>query len=503
MERHLGHSPEATALLRRELSRRPAPPPRQAVSLGLALGMSALLTGSYAQVRADVDRTLHIARSHGDPTDEAAVLALAALGEAYEGRTGASGRFADAAAALADGLTDPRLTDLCESLAWLSWAEALLERHADAERHADRGIAVARRGGRLYVLPHLLASRALVHLNTCRLPSALESAQEAESVARAVGSGDLLAFVLSLKALVLLLVRPLGDREAVATAEEAVAAAGPGTVWWASLARCMLAHTVYVSGDPHRARDALLVAGGGPGLERLQPTTRPAQLETLANAALAAGDTAEAERWAARAVAEADLLGLTGQKAAALRAQGALAESRGDTAAAARLFGEAAGLYARCGATLWEAYSLLRAAPSAKADGDWVRAAAMWRRGHRLAAQGGARLLLDLAELLDPGVPGAGFGLPPELARLTARELQVAGLVAEGLSNQAIAAELRVSHRTVDTHLSAIYRKTALPSRSALAGFMARSASADRADPLFGPPAPAERNGAGRPPRDA
>ncbi|WP_225850480.1 AAA family ATPase [Streptomyces sp. HPF1205] len=512
MERHLGHSPEATALLRRELSHRPAPPPRQAVSLGLALGMSALLTGSYAQVRDDVARTVRLARCQGDATDEAAALALAALGEAYEGRIEAAGRFADAAAALADGLTDPRLTDLCESLVWLAWSETLLERYADAERHADRGIAVARRGGRLHVLPHLLTSRALVRLNTCRLPSALESAREAESIARALGSGDLLAFVLSLKALVLLLARPLGDREAVATAEEAVAAAGPGSVWWASLARCMLAQTVHVAGDPHRARETLLRAGGGPGLERLQPTIRPAQLETLTNAALAVGDTAEATRWAARAAAEADSLGLRGQRAAALRAEGVLAERRGDTAAAARLFGEAAGLYARSGAALWEAYSLLRTAPLVKADGDWAGAAVMWRRGRRLAEEGGARLLVDMAELLDPGVPGTGAGPPPRIAALTARELQVARLVAEGLSNQAVAAELRVSHRTVETHLSAIYRKTALPSRSALAGFMVREAAAGPPHRLFAPPAEPEgggRTGGGggqdgaRPPRGA
>ncbi|MFF7598355.1 AAA family ATPase [Streptomyces mirabilis] len=200
--------------LRRELSRRPGPPPGQAVSLGLALGMTALLTASYPEVRADVARALAVARFHGDPVEEAAALALASLGEAYEGETEAAARFADAARGLTDALTDPDLTDLSEALVWLAWAETLIERYADAERHLARGLEIARRGGQLHVLPHLLSSRAFVYLNTCRLPAALESAEEAEAIARTLGSSDLLAFTLAFKTLILLLIRPLGDGDA-------------------------------------------------------------------------------------------------------------------------------------------------------------------------------------------------------------------------------------------------------------------------------------------------
>jgi DNA-binding CsgD family transcriptional regulator len=475
MERHLGHSPEAAALLRRELSRTPGPPTDQTVSLGLALGMAALLTVSYPAVRADIERTLAVARSHSDLTGEAGALALASLGEAYEGDTEAACRFADAAAALVDGLTDPNLAELSESLVWLSWAETLLERYANAERHADRGLAIAHRGGRLHVLPHLLSSKAFAHLTTCRLASALEAAEEAESVARAIGSTDLLAFTLSLKALVLLLGRPLGDSKALATAEEAVAAAGRSSHWWGSLAGCMLGHAAYVSGDPHRAQEAILTAGGGPGLRRLQPSIRPGQLETLVSAALATGDPDRAARWAAQAVDEADRIGLPGQRAAALRARATLAEHHGDSGAALRLLEEAAQEYGRCGATVWEVYSLLRAAPLAKAAGRGPGAVAMWRRAHGIAVEGGARLLSDLAELIRPQVEGSAR-VPEELAQLTVREREIAELVAEGLSNQAIAVKLYVSRRTVESHLSAIYRKADVPSRSALASLMTRAA---------------------------
>jgi DNA-binding CsgD family transcriptional regulator len=48
---------------------------------------------------------------------------------------------------------------------------------------------------------------------------------------------------------------------------------------------------------------------------------------------------------------------------------------------------------------------------------------------------------------------------------LTPTEGTVADLVADGLSNRDIAAQLFVSRRTVETHVSAIYRKLEVGSR--------------------------------------
>jgi DNA-binding NarL/FixJ family response regulator len=58
-----------------------------------------------------------------------------------------------------------------------------------------------------------------------------------------------------------------------------------------------------------------------------------------------------------------------------------------------------------------------------------------------------------------------------EEAPLTRREWQVARLVARGHSNRQIARELVVSDRTVDTHVSHIFRKLGVSSRAQIAAW--------------------------------
>ncbi len=52
---------------------------------------------------------------------------------------------------------------------------------------------------------------------------------------------------------------------------------------------------------------------------------------------------------------------------------------------------------------------------------------------------------------------------------LSARELEIARLVSEGLSNRAVAERLVISERTVETHVSSIFRKLGVSSRTAVA----------------------------------
>jgi DNA-binding NarL/FixJ family response regulator len=61
----------------------------------------------------------------------------------------------------------------------------------------------------------------------------------------------------------------------------------------------------------------------------------------------------------------------------------------------------------------------------------------------------------------------AGRGGTRGAGGLTAREVEVLRLVATGRTNRAIAAELVLSQRTVDRHMSNIFTKLGVPSRAA------------------------------------
>ncbi|MFI2200123.1 AAA family ATPase [Streptomyces sp. NPDC020192] len=474
MERHLGRYAEAVALLRRELERRPGPAPADVVALGRELGSSASRAAAYGEVRATVVRALAAARSLGDEVAEAGVLAVSALGEAYEGDMAAARRDALRAAALVDALPDDDLTGLCEPLARLAWAETLLEAFADAGRHADRGLAVARCTGQVAQLPYLLLAKAHIGNQTGELRTALEQVAEAEDVARGLGSDEALSFVMALKAQVLTAACPPGDPAPVAAAREAVAVSGPGVDWWASTAWSVLGYTAFLSGDPEGARDLVLRAGG-PGLERFPPSRHLLFLEILVRACLALGDLPGARAHEGRAREIAGRLDLPLQRALALRISAQFAVAEGRPGDAAGLLTEAAAECERSGARFWEAYSLLLGAPlMAASPRHAARAGQAWRRGRRLALDGGAAALVGLADATRNAVLGASDRPAAPLAGLTAREREIATLVAEGLTGKDIAAKLVLSTRTVETHLSRIYRKTGVSSRTALAALVPR-----------------------------
>jgi DNA-binding CsgD family transcriptional regulator len=68
-----------------------------------------------------------------------------------------------------------------------------------------------------------------------------------------------------------------------------------------------------------------------------------------------------------------------------------------------------------------------------------------------------------------PGTRGARHRPTVGWASLTATERAVAQLVAEGLTNGAVARRLYVSPHTVNSHLRHVYAKLAVPNRVALA----------------------------------
>ena len=114
------------------------------------------------------------------------------------------------------------------------------------------------------------------------------------------------------------------------------------------------------------------------------------------------------------------------------------------------------------------AYALLRAAAAAAAAGDRDAAASRLQRAADLAGLRARPLLAQISRLArrahveiagtSPDGPAAPFGL-------TGRELEVLRLVAAGLGNREIAAELFISPKTASVHVSNILGKLGVASR--------------------------------------
>ncbi len=70
-------------------------------------------------------------------------------------------------------------------------------------------------------------------------------------------------------------------------------------------------------------------------------------------------------------------------------------------------------------------------------------------------------------------VDAGGAGL------LTSREEEIAGLLAQGLSNKAIAKSLVIAQRTAETHVANVLVKLGLTSRSQVAAWVAEQRGID------------------------
>ena len=155
---------------------------------------------------------------------------------------------------------------------------------------------------------------------------------------------------------------------------------------------------------------------------------------------------------------------------AADRYLGMLATTMGEWERAEQHFERAIELNQRMGAETWLAHTayeygrLLLKRPR----GDRSRAAELLDRAGELAGRIGMSALLSRAEALGSAPP---TGLPDELS---AREAQILRLVARGLSNREIGAELVISEHTAANHIRSILRKTSCANRTEAASYAHR-----------------------------
>jgi ATP/maltotriose-dependent transcriptional regulator MalT len=96
--------------------------------------------------------------------------------------------------------------------------------------------------------------------------------------------------------------------------------------------------------------------------------------------------------------------------------------------------------------------------------------------GHQAAAVRASGRRLSLEQARDYALEEAPDDDTSAAVRLSRREVEVAGLVREGLSNRAIAERLFISERTVDGHVASLLNKLAVNSRAQVAAWVAENA---------------------------
>jgi len=164
-----------------------------------------------------------------------------------------------------------------------------------------------------------------------------------------------------------------------------------------------------------------------------------------------------------------------------LHASAALASSQGRPARSARLWGASESLREITGAILSPAElhvygSYIDAARAGLDEAAWEEA---WAEGKAMTLEEAVGYVLAEGEEEQqqarprrppaPKKPPAG-GQPDDV--LTRREWEVALLVAQGLTNRRIAGELRISERTVTTHVDHILNKLGATSRAQVAAWI-------------------------------
>jgi DNA-binding CsgD family transcriptional regulator len=160
---------------------------------------------------------------------------------------------------------------------------------------------------------------------------------------------------------------------------------------------------------------------------------------------------------------------------AALRAAGLVAGRRGGV----DLLGEAVDVLDGSPAKLEHAKARTELGAALRRANERVKAREHLRRAVELATMCGAVSLAERAqgELLATGARPRRVALSG-VASLTPSERRVAEMAADGLTNRQIAQALFVTQRTVEVHLTSVYRKLAIDSRSQLGGALRSPAAA-------------------------
>jgi ATP/maltotriose-dependent transcriptional regulator MalT len=248
--------------------------------------------------------------------------------------------------------------------------------------------------------------------------------------------------------------------------------AGGGPGW-------QIACTRFEAGDLERAR-ADMRALGSDELEHKIPVERCFDWEVLALVELAGGDIDAADGYARRAEDNAEQLGLQVPLAVAGRARAAVLLEAGQADEAARAAGRSADTAMAVGARLQAAFSRGLAGRALAAAGERAQAVEALKEAERAADECASVRFRDQMrrELRKLGaraeVRGPATGEDAGIGSLTKRELEIAELITDRLTNPQIAGKLFLSKKTVESHVRNLFVKLGVSSRVEVARVVER-----------------------------
>lgn len=462
------------------------PPGRARAAIYEKLGTLLYVDGCGEEPAAWFERCREEYASLGD--DEGAAHALLLLADQYwvDARTGESLDAAREAARILENLDRPAMSAAAQIC--LARFSVTLGSARDAWRHLDAAERLKE-----HFDAELLASfhevRAETHAALGELAPALEDCRLASELAHRTGDSDLIAQVENNCALVAC---DLGEvalaisRHKVALAE----AHRTSRTWRVAYSALNYAMTLVLAGDARGARDLVRVALES-GVATATLRTRAASVGiplalVLDDRQLLRACSLEAALEHAHASGEVQRVGSVGAAFVELRA------AQGDAASARALLSDTLARVShvhRCWSLPVQAalhgsavdreraWSALRASTGrprllrahrmlfnamARAR-DPVRAARMAALSERAFASLGLQQYAALARGAQEPAKRVG-GL-----QLSARQMQIARLVAGGATNKVIAARLHISENTVEHHLSGAFARLGIHSRSQLA----------------------------------
>jgi len=300
--------------------------------------------------------------------------------------------------------------------------------------------------------------------------AALRSGTEALEIGRSIGDPEVVAWALQSLGVTAYLTNRWDDSIAYATQTLALARA-MGWRFTALSASTLLgvAHTFRGELD-----EAIVIAREGIRLsEELGETWERAYLlHFLALALLNKGEPAEAEVCARRCLelkrALGDLVGM----ASAVEALALIAMSRGASERSAILLGAGAAIWGSVPTTIHEPFRAGHDRTEAEARA--ALGTAHFESAHRAGLEMTRDEVVDYVLEVRPPTSRAVARQPLQSdGQLSRREMEVAGLVADGSTNAQVAARLFISERTVESHLASIFNKLGLDTRLQVAKWFA------------------------------